>query len=147
MSGTHSRAETLPSTAKDRSARTKYLSTLRVILALHVLAVFTQAVLAGQFLSGIEQPVVFHEFTAWIILGLSCLQLIFAVLATGMRSKSLWFVIITVIIFLAEGLQVATGYLRFLSVHIPLAVIIFGTLVWQLDYVFRKRALAGELSA
>jgi hypothetical protein len=137
----------MPSTAKGRSARTKYLSTLRVILALHVLALFTQAVLAGQFLSGVEQPVVFHEFTAWIILGLSCLQLIFAVLATGMRSKSLWFVIITVIIFLAEALQVATGYLRFLSVHIPLAVIIFGTLVWQLDYVFRKRALLEELSA
>jgi hypothetical protein len=147
VSGTRSRAETMPSTAKGRSARTKYHSTLRVILALHALAVFTQAVLAGQFLSGVEQPVVFHEFTAWIILGLSCLQLVFAVLATGLQSKSLWFVIITVIIFLAEALQVATGYLRFLSVHIPLAVIIFGTLVWQLDYVFRKRALAGELSA
>ena len=147
MSGTRSSEETLPSTAKGRSVQPTYLRFLRVILALHALAVFTQAILAGQFLSGIEQPVVFHEFTAWIILGLSCLQLIFAVLATGMRSKSLWFVIITVIIFLAEALQVATGYLRFLSVHIPLAVIIFGTLIWQLDFVFRKRALVGELSA
>lgn len=147
MSVTHSRAEASPSRAKTRSARTKYLSTLRVILALHALAVFTQAVLAGQFLSGVERPVVFHEFIAWIILGLSCLQVIFAVLAVGMQSKSLWFVVLTVMLFLAQALQVATGYLRFFSVHIPLAVIIFGTLVWQIDFVFRKRALMGEHSA
>lgn len=134
--------------SKGRRARARNLAILRGVVALHALGVLTQAIYAGQFLSGIEQAVVAHEAIGLMILAVSLLQVIFAILVTRMRNDSLWFVTTTVVVLLAEALQVGTGFGRFLAVHIPLGVIIFGVVVWQLDYVFRNgEALAGELSA
>ncbi len=145
MSATNSEARMLQPKDERGFAQSTYIGTLRVILVLHALAVLTQAVLAGQFLSGIDRPVVFHEAIGWVIVSLSILQVTFAFLVTKMQRNSLWFVVVNFTVFLGESLQVVTGYGRFLGVHIPLGVIIFGTLVWQLDFVFRKRALSGDL--
>jgi hypothetical protein len=46
-------------------------------------------------------------------------------------------VMASALIFLAEGLQIGTGYGRFLTVHVPLAVLIFGGLAAQTVWVFR----------
>ena len=116
-------------------AQTGILAALRTVLILHVLAVFVQAVFAGEFLSGADGPVFFHEFTAFVILGICLIQI-----ALAAFSRSLWLVISTVFIFLAEGLQVGTGFARFLDVHIPLAIFVFGALVWQTVWAFRKQA-------
>lgn len=110
---------------------------LKVVLTLHTLAVFTQATLAGLFLSGDDAAVQFHEVTGWILPAICLIQTIVAI-----RSTPLAFIMATVAIFLCEGLQIGTGYGRFLSVHIPLSVVIAGVLVGQLVWAYRKPAYA-----
>lgn len=112
------------------------LAILRVILVCQTLAVLTQSVFAGQFLAGSDGAVKFHEFTGWTILALAAFQI--PVNGTLMRSgsASLWLFFVSVFIFLAAALQVGTGYGRFLNVHIPLGVIIFGAITAQTIAVF-----------
>ena len=113
------------------------------MLALHALAVLAQAVLAGQFLSGIEGPVLFHEWTAWLILALSAAQIILA-LWLARISGPLWLWVASIFIFISEALQVGTGYGRFLGVHVPLGVFVFGAVIWMLLWTFRKQAADGD---
>jgi hypothetical protein len=113
------------------------LTILRVVLSLHALAVLTQAVFAGQFLSGVDAQVVFHERLAWVIFGLAVAQI--AVAAVLLRTGApLWLLVASIFILIAEGLQVGTGYGRFLGVHIPLGVFVFGVVTWLMLWSFRR---------
>jgi hypothetical protein len=117
------------------------LTILRVVLSLHSLAVLTQAVFAGQFLAGVDAQVVFHEWTAWFALGLAVVQI--AASAALLRTCApLWLLVASIFILIAEGLQMGTGYGRFLGVHIPLGVFVFGTLTCLTVWSFRRQALA-----
>jgi hypothetical protein len=107
-----------------------------MVLALHVLGVIAQATLAGQFLSGADVAVPLHEVTGWVVAALGLLQIILAMVA---RYVPLWFVIASVATFLGEALQVGTGYGRFLGVHIPLSILIFGLVIWQTIWIYRER--------
>ena len=106
---------------------------LKTIVALHALGVFAQAVLAGQFLSGVDSTVVFHEVNAFVVLGLCLAQIVFSFVV---KRLPIWFPVITVFVFLCEGLQMGTGYGRFLGVHIPLAILTFGLVLWQTMWSF-----------
>lgn len=119
------------------------LAALRTVLLLHALAVLSQAIFAGQFLSGIDAPVVFHAWTGWFILGLSAAQVILSITFLKLGGP-LWLLIASLFIFIAEGLQVGTGYGRFLGVHIPLGVFVFGAVIWQLLWAFRKQISSGS---
>jgi len=119
------------------------LAALRIVLALHALAVLTQAALAGQFLSGGESPVLFHEWTAWFVLALSAVQIILALWFVRLGGP-LWLFVASVFILIAEALQVGTGYGRFLGVHIPLGVFVFGAVTWMMLWTFRKPAAGGD---
>ena len=114
------------------------LAILRIVLVCHALAVLTQAVFAGQFLSGSDSQVQFHEVTGWIVLAI-CLGQI-AIVAALMRSGrvSLMLLFGSIFVLLGEGLQIGTGYGRFLNVHVPLGVIIFGSVAAQAFSVFLK---------
>lgn len=105
---------------------------LRIVVVLHALGVFAQAVFAGQFMSGSDAAVQFHEVDAWILLGICLVQIAFAF---SVKAAPLWFAVLTVLIFLFEGLQIGTGYGRFLGVHVPLAVLTFGAVSWQAVWV------------
>lgn len=98
------------------------------------MGVLAEAVFAGQFLSGLDSPVLFHERAAWVILGLAVTQIVVALVARG----PLWLVVSSIFVLLAEALQTGTGYGRFLGVHIPLGVFAFGAVTWQAVRVFRK---------
>jgi len=113
--------------------------TLRFVLTLHALAVLAQSGFAGEFLSGSDGPVKFHEFTGWLILGICALQLTLAAVLARSGTVSLWLVFGSVFLLLAEALQTGTGYGRFLRVHIPLGVVTFGAVTWQLVSVFRAK--------
>jgi hypothetical protein len=104
---------------------------LRIVLVCHVLAVLTQAVFAGQFLSGSDSPVKFHELSGWIILAISMSQIVITALLMRSRNASLMLLFGSIFVLLGEGLQIGTGYGRFLNVHVPLGVIIFGVLTAQ----------------
>jgi hypothetical protein len=109
---------------------------LRVVLVVHALAVFTQAALAGNFLSGEDSAVKYHEVTGWIVPVLCLIQIVIAVTRKG---TPLAFTIASIATFLGEGLQVGTGYGRFLNVHIPLSVLLAGALAGQIVWAFRRR--------
>jgi hypothetical protein len=95
-----------------------------------------QATLAGQFLSGEDSAVKIHEVTGWVIAGICLIQIVIAVVV---KTVPLWFVISSVAVFLGEGLQVGTGYGRFLNVHIPLSILITTFVIWQILWTFRRR--------
>ncbi len=112
---------------------------LRTIVCVNLLAIFVQAIYAGQFLSGMEAPVRFHEWSAWAILGLTALQLLVSAVYRRIHpGHGLWMALSTISIFLAEGLQVGTGYGRFPAVHVPLGVLIFGGVLCQAVWLFRS---------
>jgi hypothetical protein len=114
------------------------LAILRIAIVCHALAVLTQAVFAGQFLSGSDSQVKFHEVTGWIVLAISLSQI--AIVAALMRSGSISLMLLfgSIFIFLGEALQIGSGYGRFLNVHVPLGVIIFGGVAAQAVSVFSK---------
>jgi hypothetical protein len=114
---------------------------LLIVLILHALSVIVQAVCAGQFLSGIEGAVVLHVYIAWIILGICLIQAVLAALL--LRSGgSLWLLVGSLGLFLAEGFQIGCGYGRLLAVHIPLGTLILGAVIGQLVWIFRQRPLS-----
>ena len=117
---------------------------LRLVLVCHVLAGLAQSVFAGQFLSGSDSQVVFHEVTGWVLLVICAIQIVLAavLMRSGMTSLSLVFS--SVFVFLAEGLQVGTGYARFLNVHVPLGVVIVAVVIWQTIVVFLKKTPSKE---
>ncbi len=117
------------------------LAFLRVVLVAHTLALLAQAGLAGEFLSGTDGIVKFHEWTAWATLGICILQIGLAALATRAGTASWWLLIGSVFVLLAEALQTGTGYGRFMSVHIPLGVIAFGAVLLQTISQFGRRGL------
>jgi hypothetical protein len=116
------------------------LAILRVVLVTHVLAVFAQSVFAGQFLSGSDSPVKFHELTGWIVLVISAIQILLAAVLIRSEITSLWLVFGSIFLFLGEGLQIGTGYGRVLNVHVPLGVIIVAAVSWQTISAFLKPA-------
>ena len=109
---------------------------LRAIILLHALGILIQAVFAGQFLSGADSSVPLHEITGWIIAAVCLAQIVLAV-----KTTPLWFVISSVLVFLGEGLQVGTGYGRFLNVHIPLSILITSGVIAQAAWALRQRPL------
>lgn len=115
---------------------TNLRSGLKITLVLHALSVFAQAVLAGQFLSGVDAPVRLHELMAWVVLGISLVQLALSGILAKQSRCPLWIPIAGVVVFFAELFQTVTGYGRFLNVHVPLGVLIFGLLLVQLAAVF-----------
>jgi hypothetical protein len=106
---------------------------------IHTAGLFVQSALAGEFLSGTDGVVKFHELTAWIILGVCAIQIALAALGQRTGVASLWLLIGTLLIFLAEALQTGTGYGRFLRVHIPIGVLTFAGVSWQLMSQLRQR--------
>ncbi len=104
---------------------------------------FAQSSLAGEFLSGTDGVVKFHEWNAFLILGICLVQIALVALAMRSGAASLWMLVGTILIFLAEGLQTGTGYGRFLLVHIPLGVVVFAGVSWQMISLFRKRDAVG----
>jgi len=111
---------------------------LRTVLVLHACGVVAQAIFAGQFLSGTDSEVFFHEYNAWVILALSLAQIGLAAMLVKRRAP-LWLLISSIFVCLGEALQVGSGYGRFLGVHIPLGVFIFGAVIWQTVWAFSPR--------
>src|SRR5689334_18269123 len=114
-------------------------SLLLLVLMIHAAGLFAQAALAGEFLSGTDEVVKFHEWTAWFVLGVCATQIALAALALRTGGASLWLLAGTVLILLAEALQIGTGYGRFLRVHIPVGVLAFAGVSWQLISQWRRR--------
>ncbi|MGD0363598.1 MAG: hypothetical protein ABSC93_22170 [Bryobacteraceae bacterium] len=113
---------------------------LRTVLVLHSCALLVEPALAGEFLSGTDQAVRFHEWLAWAILGICSLQVILAALGLRTGAATYGLAIGSVLLLLAESLQTGVGYGRLLRVHVPLGAIEFGVVLLQTLSVFRPAA-------
>jgi hypothetical protein len=113
------------------------LITLRLTLTLHLLTVLAQAVLAGQFLSGLDHSVLFHEIGGQFAAAVAFIQILVIATYKVPRRDFVPFLVSSILIFMAEGLQIGTGYGRFLGVHIPLGVFICGGVTAQLVWSLR----------
>lgn len=102
-----------------------------------MIGVFAQAVLAGQFLSGPDEAVYWHEVTGWLVLALCLLQVGVSLILRLPRGGTLPFAVSTSLILLGELLQAGTGYGRFLQVHVPLGALILAGVAAQLVWMFR----------
>jgi hypothetical protein len=110
---------------------------LRIIVVLHTIGVFAQAVFAGRFLSGLDGAVYWHEAVGWVVLTLCLAQTGGSAALRVPRGATLPFTLSSGLIFMAEALQAGTGYGRFLEVHIPLGALLVGGVAAQLMWVFR----------
>jgi hypothetical protein len=98
------------------------MTALRVVLAIHAASGFAQAVSAGIFLSGRDAAVGFHGGIARFMMIISLLQVIAAVFLWKPGGQPPRIALISGAIFLAEIVQIGTGFAHILSVHVPLAV-------------------------
>lgn len=122
-----------------RPPRPGLLALLRVVVTVHALAVFAQPVLAGQFLSGNFDMVAVHGGVAILIQLFGVLQLPAAVLLRWPGRGPLWPIGASVLLVLAEALQIGFGYARLLNLHVPLGVSIVSGMLLLLIWVWRPR--------
>jgi hypothetical protein len=100
------------------------LWTLRLAVTVHLLAVLTQPVLAGRYLTGDVDAMQTHGIIG-SMLALVAMIVIAAALAyvVAVRGR-LWVLPVAVLLFLADGFQIGSGYGRELHLHVPLGVAI-----------------------
>jgi hypothetical protein len=122
-------ASTDPPRTEQESLMPRFARPLRAIVLLHAALILTQAVLAGQFLSGHETWLRVHETNAGIIQLIGLVQLVVAVLVWRPGGGPGWPALTSLALLLAEEFQIGFGYARLLALHVPLGVAIFGLTV------------------
>lgn len=100
------------------------LWTLRVLVTAHLAAVAVQPVLAGAFLAGDVDAVVWHGVNAFVVTVLG-----WAVVGTSLGyvlgGRGRWWVLpVTAAVSAAELVQVGLGFADGVEVHVPLGVAI-----------------------
>ncbi|GHJ43964.1 hypothetical protein Cs7R123_13060 [Catellatospora sp. TT07R-123] len=94
----------------------------RLLISLTAVLLLLQAVLAGQFLSGIYASLAAHAANATFA-GFALLAAAFAAILLRWPGRGPWWpMLATAGLFLLTGLQIGMGYARLLAVHIPLGV-------------------------
>ena len=97
---------------------------LRTVLTVHVVAVLSQPVWAGMFLTGDLDAITVHG-TIGSILAAWDLLVIGAAVAYAVAARArLWVPLAAVALFLLVGFQIGFGYARELQWHVPLGVAI-----------------------
>ncbi|OKI96787.1 hypothetical protein [Kitasatospora sp. CB01950] len=94
---------------------------VRVLAAVHTVAVFGQPVFAGVYLSGSYDGLGWHLAGANAVTSLGYLQLI-AVMVLWFRSRISWPLIGTALVVVAETVQYFAGLDGVLWLHLPLGV-------------------------
>jgi hypothetical protein len=131
------------------------LGALRTVTWLQAVMVLTQAILAGQFLSGHPAWLAWHERNAYAIFFLTVNQLVVAIIV-ALRRGPAWPVALSGLLVVLIPFQTGFGYARQLALHVPLGVGLFGLTVWLLVGLSRLGARrrprrhhrpAGELAA
>jgi hypothetical protein len=116
------------------------LRVLRISAALHGLAVLAQPVLAGAYLSGDVDALVFHAINADTAAAFGVFQLIAAIVFVWKGRGRPWAIWATLGIVLAEQVQIPIGLEGVLAVHIPLGVSIVSMQILLTVWLFRANA-------
>lgn len=116
------------------------LTTLRVIAALHSLALLVQPMLAGIYLSGEVNIIRVHEINGNIVATLGIAQLVAAIVFRWKGKGRGWPLHATAVILVAEVVQLQLGYLALVAVHLPLGVSIISMQILMTVWLFRADA-------
>jgi hypothetical protein len=113
---------------------------LRFLFTGHLIAVLAQPVLAGRFLTGDVDAIEVHGLVGSLLAPVAMTLIAGAIgYVVGGRGQ-LWVLPATVLLFLAEGLQIGMGYSRQLHLHVPLGVAIVVTAVLLAAWVWTPAA-------
>jgi hypothetical protein len=116
------------------------LGLLRALLTVHLLAMLGQPILAGLFLTGHVDAIAVHGIVGSVLVVFTMLVGVAALAYVMVVGGRWWVLAAVVLLFLAEGLQVGTGYARVLQVHIPLGVLIVTLSVLLAGWVWTPSA-------
>jgi hypothetical protein len=117
---------------------------LRIAITLHALDAFTQAVLAGRFLSGDYGMLQTHLANAnFGVSSISTVQIITAILYWRPGGGRGWPVLASLALTGIEAVQIALGVNRVIGIHVPLGVLIIlisaALSVWAWRPAFDRR--------
>jgi hypothetical protein len=122
-----------------RSARWAF----RVVITLHAAAAFTQAILAGRFLSGDYDMLEVHYINSQVVGALAIAQVVTGVLYWRPGGGPGWPALASGALLALEPFQIAAGIKRVIGVHVPLAVFIIAAsvlfAVWAWTPKFGRR--------
>ncbi|MEU6012169.1 hypothetical protein [Streptomyces sp. NPDC047453] len=110
---------------------------LRAVTTVHVATLFTQAVLAGRFLSGDYDMLTAHAVNANVIVAVGLVQVVVAVLYWRPGRGPGWPAAVSAVLLVAEAGQAVLGYQRTLGVHVPLGVTLIAAGLLLLVQVWR----------
>ena len=96
---------------------------LRAVVTVHLAAVVVQPVLAGLYLGGDVDAIGWHAAigSATAALGLAVIAASLAYVVAA-RGRPWPLLVVAVLLFLTEGLQIGFGYAHQLGLHVPLGV-------------------------
>ncbi|SDT12818.1 hypothetical protein [Actinopolymorpha singaporensis] len=113
---------------------------LRFVALVHAGLAVGQPLLAGIYLSGRFDALATHSLNAGLVM-LACMWQFGAALLYVWPGRGRgWPVLVTALLFFAEGLQIGMGYAGRLTVHVPLGVAIVTTQVVFAVWLFRSGA-------
>lgn len=116
------------------------LTTLRVLAVLHSLAALAQPTLAGIYLGGDVDALALHELNANVTAGLGVAQLVAAIVFVWRGRGRAWPLHTSIVLVLAEQVQVGLGYEGILAIHIPLGVSVIAGQLLLTVWLFRAAA-------
>jgi hypothetical protein len=122
----------------------------RLVITLHAAAAFTQAILAGRFLSGDYDMLRAHFINSQVVGGLAIAQVVGAVLYWRPSGGSGRPALASAMLLALEPIQIAAGIKRVIGIHVPLAVLIivcsvlFAVWAWRPSYGQRRPAAHGH---
>ena len=131
-------------TTRRRSAATApgLLRALQVTASLTVLGIVVQGVTAGQLLSRNKAALPLHAGGALVLHVLTALTVLAAFLHWRATRGPLWPTVVAAVVFVLCFLQAYVGNAGVMSVHVPLALLLFGAavsvLVWALGPPARR---------
>ena len=99
----------------------KSLAALRLVAAVHAIAICLQPILAGVYLNGSGSALRIHEPIGLAVTFTGLIQLLIATVwwRAGGRIGA---PVVSLLIVAGEGVQVGMGYSRQLAIHIPLGI-------------------------
>jgi hypothetical protein len=111
---------------------------MRLVVTLWAVLVFTQPVLAGQFLNGNDDLVSFHGMNATLVLLSAFVMLLAAILLWRPGRGAAWPIGASTLILVLTFVQAVLGGSGsgFLAVHVPLGVLLFGVSVAMLRWAW-----------
>lgn len=111
----------------------------RLVVTVHCALILLQALLAGQYLSGVFDALAVHRANAGFVLLAGWAQAVAALVLWRRARGPAWPLGATALVCVAELLQFGAGNARELGLHVPLGVTLFGAMTALTGWAWARR--------